>query len=116
MGLKEVFHKAAGIGFKVAGNVVERCVYTAVADNGIDARTEVNTEVGVLFGEYSLMQRANGNILPGDVKGSILTVALGGANPKAGDYLTKPNELVLTVVSYSVDPAGAVFKVQLRNP
>ena len=124
MGLRETFQKAAATGFKVAGNVVKRCVYFSVTDDGIDPRTEMSKPVGILFGGYSLIpaegkpwEAASGhNIQTGNVVGTIRAVELDPIIPKAGDYITMPGGKIMHVLDYRVDSAGAMYKVSFREP
>lgn len=114
MGLRNLFQSAAKTAFKVAGDVVIKGIYTSNIDDGINAATSKVTAISVLFGEFSVEEKAaNKNYQPGDVVGLVLGNELND-KPIEGDKLVvESNEY--RVVAYSHDPARAVLKLHLRT-
>lgn len=112
MGLKALAQKATAIGFKAAGDLKEKCVYTSVFSDGVNSDSETDYAVEALFPEYSMFEKStNSNIQPGDVQGLIELAKL-GATPSPGDRVTRADGRVFTLVSYSSNVA--LYRLQLR--
>jgi hypothetical protein len=115
MGLRKVFQSAARVGFKVAGDIVVKCTYTSVVDDGISDSTSTIIPVSVMFGEFSVEEKAaDKNYQPGDVFGSVQGSEL-TVKPKEGDQLVSSDEAEYRVVAYKQDPARAIIKLHLRT-
>lgn len=130
MGLKEAFKAAAQAAFNAAGNVKNTVTYISVSEPTYDTSTGAvswnNTSysnISVITDEYSNREIDNqpvgsreGDraILPGDKKVYILYDDL-TPTPKENDRITISGQ-DWTVIGHYVDPAQAMWQLQVRRP
>ena len=130
MGLKEAFKAAAQAAFSAAGNVKTTITYTSVSAPSYDTSTGAVTwnstaysSIDAILDEYSSREidnqpsgprEGNRSILPGDKKIYILYDDL-TPTPKVNDRVTI-NGQEWTVLGHYVDPAQAMWQLQVRLP
>jgi len=130
MGLKEAFKAAAEAAFSAAGNVKTTISFTSVSDASYNETTGAVTwnnttysNIDVILDEYSNREidanptgarEGNRAVLPGDKKVYILYDDL-TPTPKANDYVTISGQN-WTVIGTYVDPAQAMWQLQVRLP
>lgn len=130
MGLKEAFKAAAQAAFSAAGNVKTTISFTSVSDptynpanGGVTWNNTTYSNIDVILDEYSNREidanpsgsrEGNRAVLPGDKKVYILYDDL-TPTPKANDYVTISGQN-WTVVGTYVDPAQAMWQLQVRLP
>jgi len=123
MGLADVVQKAAQTAFKVIGNIPLACTYTSkgvavyVPATGLYTSTDADYEsLSILFEDYSAKEidDAGGVILSTDQKASIPNLNL-TPTPKITDYITDSNSQKWTVENVGIDPARALWIMQVRR-
>lgn len=115
MGMKAIFQNAAKTAFALSGDIKVACTYVAEEDDGIDATTGPSATVEVVFGEFSVMERNNENVMPGDATGLVLVSSL-PVVPKRGHTVTrKDTGMMFSVIDYTADPVGATYRLHLRG-
>ena len=130
MGLKEAFKAAAQAAFNAAGNVKLTIIYVSVGTPSYNKTTGVVTPnetsytgISAILDEYTSREISNqpnferaGNraILPKDKKVYILYDDL-TPTPKENDYVTIASQ-DWTVIGTYVDPAQAMWQLQVRLP
>ena len=119
MGLKEAFQKAAEAAFNAAGNVKTSIVYSSnpnpVYNTGTGVVTEsaTNYTVNAIREDYKFNDVDNINIKPEDIKLLVLYSELSILLAEK-DYVTM-NATRWNVVNWQLDPADAVWTIQVRQ-
>lgn len=123
MGLADVVQKAAQTAFKDIGNIPLTCTYTSKGvstynpTTGAYTSTDTNyTGLSILFEDYTAEEitEAGGVILSTDQKASIPNLNL-TPTPKITDYITDSNSQKWTVENVKIDPARALWIMQVRR-
>ena len=130
MGLKEAFKAAAQSAFKTAGNIKSTIIYVSIApvtyntSTGAVTPNETSyTGISAILDDYSnreissqpnFERAGNRAILPNDKKVFILYDDL-TPTPKENDYVTISSK-DWTVIGAYIDPAQAMWQLQVRLP
>ncbi len=122
MGLREIVQAAAGSVVKAVGNIVVSTNYQSFVSSSYNATTGVMTTtystvtgVSVIFDAFRLEQIDGQNIKPEDKLGLVAQVQIPGITPGANDLVSEGTE-TWNVVKVRVDPAGAMWELQVRKP
>jgi len=119
MGLKEAFQKAAVIAFNAAGNVKTTVVYSSNPNPSYNTSTGKVTEdatnytINAIREDYKFDDVDNVNIKPADIKLLVLHSELSILLAEK-DYVTI-NSTRWNVVNWQLDPADAVWTIQIRQ-
>ena len=123
MGLADVIQTIAKTAFKVIGNIPLLCIYSskgvAMYDPATGSYTSTDTDytgLSILFEDYVAQEitEAGGVILSTDQKASIPNLNLMPV-PKITDYITDSNSQKWTVENVMLDPARALWIMQVRR-
>lgn len=115
MALRSMIQKAAATAFKAVGDIKSQCTYDAFSDDGIAAPSSTAWPINVLFGEFSIMERNNEHVQPGDVVGTVLVAEM-QCKPKRGHSITRTSDgAIFSVVGVTADPVDATYRLHLRG-
>jgi len=122
MGLKETFQKAALAGVNAFGNVRASTIYVQVssastysASTGVQAVAESSTAgVMVIFDVFKFREIDNINVRADDKKALVPALSIPGIVPTPEDRIIE-SSAVWNVVAVEVDPAGALYTLQVRR-
>ncbi len=119
MGLREAFQKAAAVAFNAAGNVKTSVVYSSNPNPSYNTATGKVTEgatnhtIDAIREDYKFDDVDNVNIKPEDIKLLVLYSELSILLAEK-DYVTM-NGTRWNVVNWQIDPANAVWTIQIRQ-
>jgi hypothetical protein len=121
MGLKEAFQKAAAVAFNAAGNVKISVIYSSNPNPDYNPSTGVVDEeethhpnINAIREDYAFDDIDDVNVKPEDIKLMILYADLSISLHKDQDYVTI-NGVRWGVINWQIDPADAVWTIQIRQ-
>jgi len=123
MGLTQVLQKATQAAFKAIGDIPLICTYYSKGTSTYNTTTGLYTStdppypgLSILFEDYTAKEidDAGGVILSTDQKASIPNLNL-TPTPKITDYITDSNSQKWTVEDVRIDPARALWIMQVRR-
>ena len=122
MGLRETIQAAANSAIKATGNIAVSTTYqsfastTYNASSGVQVTTRSTTgNVSVIFDAFRLEQIDGQNIKPEDKKALVAQKQIPGVTPGVNDRITE-GTTIWEVQGVRVDPAGALWELQVRKP
>jgi len=124
MGLKDTFQKAAQTAFTAAGDVVEDGWYYSLVSTRYDVSAGYVSAyqnqylISAIFTQFKKEKIDNEKILPTDLL-MLIPQRNMTPHPKPNDVvqrLEQETSVVYEVIDYQQDPAGALYKIQLRKP
>ena len=122
--LREAFRNAALAVFNAAGDVIEDSWFYSIgstvydASSGVSSATSKMQVVSMLFSAYDDRNIDGTNVLPTDMLGTIPQTSL-YPRPTVDDEVQRleaETSVLYAVVDVKQDPAGAIWKIQLRKP
>ncbi len=122
MGLRETIQNATGSAIAALGNVAVSTNYRAFVSTTYNASTGVATTtytttagVSVVFDAFRLEQIDGEKVKPEDKIALVAQVQISGTTPNDNDQITEGTK-TWNVVKVGVDPAGALWSLQIRRP
>ncbi len=121
MGIQEIFQSGAQTIVAAFGNVAKSCTYTHFGTKVESGGSLVHPStpipnLGVIFDSYEVDEIDGENILSKDVKGLIPFLDLGITEPTPDDtVLRTADSRLFSVIDWDLDPADALWVIQLRT-
>ncbi len=122
MGLRETIQNATGSAIAALGNVAVSTNYRAFVSTTYNASTGVATTtyttvagVSVVFDAFRLEQIDGEKVKPEDKVALVAQTQIPGTTPNDNDQITEGTQ-AWNVVKVNVDPAGALWSLQIRKP
>ena len=122
MGLREAIQSAAGAAVKAVGNVAVSTDYRSFVSSSYNTATGSTTTthttvegVSVIFDAFRLEQIDGQKVKPEDKLALVAQTQIPGVTPDDNDQLTE-GAVVWNVMRVGVDPAGAMWELQVRKP
>ena len=122
MGLREAIQSAAGAAVTAVGNVAVSTDYRSfvsstygTAAGSVTTTYTTTAGVSVIFDAFRLEQIDGQKVKPEDKLALVAQTQIPGVTPDDNDQLTE-GTVVWNVMRVGVDPAGAMWELQVRKP